>query len=175
MTMRARCDERGFTLVELMIVVALIAILAAIVIPTFSGEVRHVKADSEVQAIFAEIRIREEQNKVEAVSYASLSAHPAAPSSALQPFAATLPADWLAIRFTAPQSQVRCSYEVTAGAGGTNTPAAAQAAPFNVPATPTVSWWVAIATCDTDGDSTLNGLYITSSLNSEMQSTNAGH
>jgi prepilin-type N-terminal cleavage/methylation domain-containing protein len=174
MTMRARRAERGFTLVELMIVVALIAVLAAIVIPTFSGEVRHVKADTEVMAVFSEIRIREEQNKVENGTYASLTAHPATPSPSLQPFAATLPADWLAIRFMAPQSQVRCSYEVFAGAGGTNTPAPVQAPPFNVTATPTVSWWVAVANCDTDGDSALNGMYVLSSMNSELLSTNAG-
>src|SRR5262245_54046740 len=110
MTMRACRGERGFTLIELMIVVALLAVLAAIVIPTFSGEVRHVKADSEVQQIFAEIRICEEKNKVEAGTYGALSAHPAAASSALQPFAATLPADWIALRFMPPTSQVRCSY-----------------------------------------------------------------
>ena len=40
--------QRGFTLVELMIVVALIAVLAAIVVPMFFGEVRRVRGDSEV-------------------------------------------------------------------------------------------------------------------------------
>jgi prepilin-type N-terminal cleavage/methylation domain-containing protein len=174
MTMRTCRDQRGFTLVELMIVVALIAVLAAIVIPTFAGEVRHVKADSEVLSVFSEIRIKEEQNKMENSVYAALQAHPAAPSVSLQPFAATLPADWLALRIMPPQNQVRCSYEVFAGAGGTNTPAPVQAAPFNVPATPTISWWVAVATCDTDGDPGLNGVYVTSSMNPETLSENSG-
>jgi prepilin-type N-terminal cleavage/methylation domain-containing protein len=166
--------QRGFTLVELMIVVALIAVLAAIVIPTFFGEVRHVKADSEIAAIFAEIRVREESFKVETGRYAALPAHPAAPSSSLQAFQSTLPAEWIAIRFAPPQPEVRCSYEAFAGVGGESTPAAAQAAPFNLTATPTTSWYVVIATCDMDGDSSVNGVYVTSSLDSQTLSDHPG-
>jgi prepilin-type N-terminal cleavage/methylation domain-containing protein len=166
--------QRGFTLVELMIVVALIAILAAIVVPTFFGEVRHVRADSEVQSIFAEIGTKEANYKVENGRYADLQAHPAAPSENPQAFQATLPADWIALKIMPPQPEVRCSYSVTSGAGGDATPGAAQAAPFNLPANPTVSWWVAIALCDMDGDGT-NSTYLTSSLDSRMLSDNPGH
>src|SRR5678815_2081584 len=94
--------QRGFTLVELMIVVALIAILAAIVVPTFFGEVRHVRADSEVQSIFAEIGTKEANYKVENGRYADLQAHPAAPSENPQAFQATLPADWICLLYTSP-------------------------------------------------------------------------
>ena len=169
-----RDRQRGFTLVELMIVVALIAVLAAIVIPTFVGKVRTVKADSEVAAVFSEIKIKQEQYKLEAGTYTALPAHPAAPSKNLQPFDSTLPAEWVALRFLPPSKEVRCSYEVFAGAGGTATPAPVQAAPHNIPATPSMSWWVAVATCDIDGDPGLQGVYVTSSLSSETTSVNPG-
>jgi prepilin-type N-terminal cleavage/methylation domain-containing protein len=174
MTMRDRRDQRGFTLVEVMIVVALIAILAAIVVPTFFGEVRHVRGDTEVGQIFAEIGTKEENYRVENGRYADLSTHPAGPSPNLQAFAATLPADWLALKIMAPTSEVRCSYTVTSGAGGDDTPAAAQAAPFNLQATPTTSWWVATASCDLDGDGTPS-TYLTSSLNHATLADNPGH
>ena len=65
-------DKRGFTLIELMIVVAVIAILAAVVIPQFMGSSRKVKAESEVNPLFTEISFRQEQWRGENGSYRAL-------------------------------------------------------------------------------------------------------
>ena len=42
--------KRGFTIVELVIVIAVIAILASVLIPTFSGVVKKAKAAAELQS-----------------------------------------------------------------------------------------------------------------------------
>ena len=43
-------NKRGFTIVELVIVIAVIAILAAVLIPTFSGIINKAKENKEIQA-----------------------------------------------------------------------------------------------------------------------------
>ena len=44
-------NKKGFTLVELVIVIAVIAILASVLIPTFSGIIQRAKESARVQAV----------------------------------------------------------------------------------------------------------------------------
>lgn len=67
--MRAYMHRQGFTLVELMIVVAIVAVLAAIAIPTFQGYVQRARA-SEATTFLAEIRQRQESYRAEFGQYA---------------------------------------------------------------------------------------------------------
>lgn len=54
--MMKRNTEKGFTVVELVIVVAVIAILAAVLVPTFSKVVRNAKVSKDV-SLFKNVNI----------------------------------------------------------------------------------------------------------------------
>ena len=46
-----RTNQKGFTIVELVIVIAVIAILAAVLIPTFGGVIKKANESSALQAV----------------------------------------------------------------------------------------------------------------------------
>ncbi len=147
-----RQDEAGFTLIELVVTVALVGVLAAIAIPAFTGESRKIKAESEVSPMFAEISVRQEQYKLENGAYLSCAAYPGTPTPSLQtwgtPAAAT---GWPALRFQPPSTQVRCTYTAVAGAAGT-APAAGQATTlFNFTGVQARAWFYVLAQCNLDG------------------------
>jgi prepilin-type N-terminal cleavage/methylation domain-containing protein len=170
--------ERGFTLIEVMIVVALIAVLAAMVIPSFFTEAQRSKSDAEVSAMFAELRIREESYKVERGTYLSTGTgetdgFPASPTNAPQTIQGSLPTEWVQLRFAPPQPSVYCSYVAIAG-DADDTPGT-EAQSFGMPADPAVSWYYLLATCDMDGNTGTNATYFTSSYDTRIQDRNSGH
>lgn len=61
---------RGFTLIELMVVVAVVAILAAIAIPNFLEQSRKGRR-AEAMSIVGEIQLRQERWRAENAAYAS--------------------------------------------------------------------------------------------------------
>jgi prepilin-type N-terminal cleavage/methylation domain-containing protein len=167
-----RDAQRGFTIIELMIVVAIIAVLAIVVIPSFLKESKRAKSKSEVHPMFTELSTREEQYKNESNAYLDA---PACPPSSGNPgtdmrseaCANTAGQPWALLRVQSPQSFLTCSYVVTKGAGGalpsTNWPAWATA-PTSAPAT---SWYFMVATCpDTE--------YLWSSWDTKLKSKD-GH
>jgi prepilin-type N-terminal cleavage/methylation domain-containing protein len=166
-------DERGFTLIELMIVVAIIAILAAVAVPFFMGEARKTRSDSEVSAMFSELATKQEEYKLDNGTYLAVPACPASPSSQPQDITSCkTSASWLALRILPTESKLRCSYEVTIGAAGVDP---APPAGFTLPTGPANGWYFILATCDMDNSSTLNGQFLQSSLDASIQKVNAGH
>ena len=168
----ARAKQQGFTLIELMTVVAIIGILMAVVIPYFFKEGRKVKADTEVTAMFAEISTREEQYKIDNGSYGAVAECPTV-TSATGVAASTCMgggSDWLAMRINPPESTVRCKYQVFTGTtAGTLTQGG-----FTY-ASPAASWYFMLATCDMDGNSSTNATFSASSSDTKINKLNEGN
>jgi type IV pilus assembly protein PilA len=169
-----RIEEAGFTLMEVMVVVALIGILAAVVVPSWIRESRKTRGDSEVNAMFAEIGAKEEQYKIDNGAYLAAPSCPSTTSSAGIDFNATCVTTgsaWANMRVNAPESKIRCTYVVTAGAAGTTlTPPTG----FTVANQPVGAWYYVVGTCDLDGVASTNSAFFLSSTDTAIQKTNYG-
>jgi prepilin-type N-terminal cleavage/methylation domain-containing protein len=184
-TAAVRGREAGFTLVELLVAIAVISILAAIAIPSFFGETRKARATAEVNPMFNDLRIRMEQYLQERGVYPDTLTEaglyptdtPDAALHALQP----LPLTWQAlnIRISGPDA-VRCGYTWVSSrsnngatgpspgnAGTKATTTFAFAAPDN-------DWYYLLAKCRMDPNHTGFSWYFTSSLDSKILSDNEG-
>jgi type IV pilus assembly protein PilE len=168
----ARRGEQGFTLLELMIVVAIVAILAVIAVPSFFSESRKAKASSEVSAMFAELSTKEEGYKLDHNTYLTAAACPSAPSTASQDATGCVATGqpWSSLRVQLPESKLYCSYAITTGAGGT-TPS--PPSPYTM-STPASSWYFIVATCEMDGSTSTHSTYFMNSLDTTIQKTNEG-
>jgi prepilin-type N-terminal cleavage/methylation domain-containing protein len=172
----SRSAESGFTLMEIMIAVAIIGVLAAIALPSFTSQTRKSKGDSEVNAFFAELRVREEQYQVENGKYLSTGSSetntfPATASPSAQPLG-TLPTTWQTLKVRTPEASARCGYVVIGGTK-TDTPGAMASSTFNYSA-PAKNWFYVLAHCDLDGNTAVDSYYFISSDSSTIQKTNWG-
>lgn len=166
--MRQTDEQRGFTIVELMIAVAIVAVLAAVVIPSFVKESTRSKAKSEVQPMFAELSTRQDQYKTEAGSYLAVPACPPTASKQgtdMTSAACATGTEWTALRVLAPQSKLTCSYTVSVGDAGVapNTDALWPSWITATPPTPGLGWYFIVATCP-------DGAYFTASWDSTIVS-----
>jgi prepilin-type N-terminal cleavage/methylation domain-containing protein len=164
--------QRGFTLIEMMIVVAVIAILAIVVVPTFFRESRKVTSTTEVSATFAEFATKLEQYKVETGSYVDVAECPTTTSRAGS-LASACAATWAPVRINPPEAKLKCKYVVDSGLA-IEAPDPLEFPGFTM-ATPATSWYWILATCDMDNSPTLNATYFTNSLDSSIQKQNEGN
>lgn len=160
--MREGTNEQGFTLVELMVVIAIVAILGLVVVPTFMGEGRKAKSSTEVTPMLAELANREHQYKQENAVFLPAAACPATPSKTEQDVSGCLASGqpWASLRVQPHAMKLRCSYQIGIGTASTNPATSITAAtgtatfpnPTTIPATQAESWFFILAKCDADGD-----------------------
>ncbi len=176
---RGSRENQGFTLIELMIVVAIIGILAGLAINFFGRTQDKVKFDSELRAIMTELKLRQGQIQLETGSYVAtgateLALHPTSPSGTeanqpLQPF----PPLWNQIRFNSDMTHVYCAYVVITGLANnaTNIGPVAIALGFTAPQ---ADWYYILAKCDADDDSGVDSFYLEASTHDERAILNPG-
>ncbi len=188
-------NEHGFTLIELMIVVGIVAILAAVVIPNFMSQTTKSKRLTEISAMFAEISVKQDQFKIERSKYMGLASDanyygtttcPTAIPTADYNFSTTCSTSgsaWELLRISPTSSALRCQYAITAGMGGTavgattftpptpflNSKGAVGAEPM-----PAGAWWYILAKCDEKAGGT-TAEYYRSSQDPKLQKRNEGN
>ncbi|MEZ4368631.1 MAG: prepilin-type N-terminal cleavage/methylation domain-containing protein [Kofleriaceae bacterium] len=175
-----RKDEDGFTLIEVVVVIAIVGILAMVAIPAFFSESSKVKAESEVSPLFADIHVRQEQFKLENGSYVTAPMWPPTPNRKGQAWNQSgLPTAWTDTLKLVPQTtNVRCSYTTAGGLPGDTADLSAIApgipATLTFTAPATKAWYVAIARCDMDGSTAVDSWFLSSSVDTTMQRANPG-
>ncbi|HMG58052.1 MAG TPA: type II secretion system protein [Kofleriaceae bacterium] len=183
-----RDAESGFTLIELMIAVVVVSILAAIALPSFFGETGKVKAASEVQPMFNDLRIRLEQFMQEHGVYpptiGEATMYPTAqPPPAWDLTTNPLPTAWTDIKVRiSGTDQLLCRYTWVTGLAGALTnagPIATGSATATPPVgfgftAPTSDWYYLLAKCNMDGDPATFSWYFTSSVDASLKKLNEG-
>lgn len=157
-----------------MAVVALLGVLAVIAVPTFFKEGNRGKAQAEVNAMFAELAMREESYKQDSNVYLAAARCPTALPPATTGTAAstctTTGSPWATMRVQPPQSTLRCAYEIVTGAANA---AVTPPAGFTFTA-PAMGWYYIHAICDMDGNAAVNSQFFMSSADSRIQSKDVG-
>jgi prepilin-type N-terminal cleavage/methylation domain-containing protein len=166
-------SQRGFTILELMIVVAIITILATVVLPHWFRDSRKAKAKSEVSAMFTELSTKEEQYLIDNDGYLATLTCPSTPATSGQDASAcnTGSGPWVALRVQLPTPSLYCAYTITTGPASTPP---APPSPFTMTLTSVHSWFYIVANCDMDGDSTHDSTYFTSNLDQSIQVDHEG-
>jgi len=181
-TGRVRRRESGFTILELMFTIAIIAVLAGIAMPSFFTQSRKAKVRAEVASVFSDLRIRLDQYLLENAMYPPTGSEgsiwPTSPGTTAQTIF-PLPANWKLFNFVVWMSNntdLYCGYAWITGVGpadaGNIGPIAA-AAPFNF-TVPSTVWYYLFAHCNIDGDTTVDSYYVSDSVNTDIRVLNEG-
>ncbi len=173
-----RDRESGFTLIELMVAVAVIAILSVIALPSFFSESRKTKASSEVQPMFNDLRVRLEQflqeNGKYPASIGESTLHPSSAPSSTRQALNPLPSTWQALKVRiSGADEVFCGYTWVTGLANDPSNIDTQASLFGF-LTPAIDWYYLLAKCDMDGDSTTFSYYFTSSADPTIRKLDEG-
>lgn len=171
-----RRGEPGFTLLEIVASLAVVGILTAVALPTFSGETRKSKA-AEVAPLFSDLRVRLEEYLQENGTYP-----PTVGETAWNP--ATAPGARVSLDLAAPgwqplhvrlsgDSAVLCRYTFATGLAGDATNIGPQGAALGFTA-PSADWYYLLAKCDMDGDPSTLSWYFASNSDTTVRRDSEG-
>jgi prepilin-type N-terminal cleavage/methylation domain-containing protein len=164
----------GFTLIELMIAVAIIGVLAGILVLSFQDPARTVRTTSEARAMFHEFHRAQQQFWVENNRYHSTGAtdgdiYPSNLQKTAQ--AITVPDEWETLRVEPIAQKLVCGYVTIAGTADDPIPAIATEFGMEQPAR---SWYVVYARCDADGNPRVDARYFSSSVDTSLEIRHEG-
>ncbi len=171
-----RCS--GFTLLEVAITLAVVAVLAAVVVPTFFGETRKAKASAEVQPMFSDMRTRLERYLQENGTYPTTVGestwNPSGPPSTTKARLNLSMEGWrpLHLRLSG-ENAVYCRYTFATGTANESSSVGVQAAVFGFTA-PWSEWYYLLAKCDMDGDPSALSWYFSSSSDMAIKKLDEG-
>lgn len=166
----------GFTLLELMVAVAILGILAGVLVYSFTKPTNSVRTSSEANAMFAELHRAETQYAVEHGVYLSTGADesdlfPDNPGRTAQA-ADDPPDEWDDLHARAQTAKLYCGYVAIAGTKDDDIPDFAIDFGMEQPES---NWYVLYGRCDVDGSSTKDAVYFSSSVDTSLKKTNEGH
>lgn len=166
--------QGGFTLLELMVAVAILGILAGVLVYSFNKPTRKIRTGSEVQAMFAELHRAEGQYALENGSYLATGADASevfpTPGQSAQSVSGA-PDTWTDLKIQPHAQNLWCGYVVAAGGADDDIPAFA--VDFGMEQ-PERNWYALYAECDVDADAT-KATYFASSVDTTTVKRNEGH
>jgi prepilin-type N-terminal cleavage/methylation domain-containing protein len=175
-----RRRQGGFTLLEVMITCAIIAILASVVVPSLFDDGHKTRGISEVQTVFSDLRSRMDQYAMENGAYPTSigegTFHPSAPVPSGSPIS-PMPTAWTAakIRLTNPSQEVSCAYTWVTGAKSDSSAIGTIAQTrFGFTTAPAAAWYYLLAWCDFDDNSTVDSYYFSSSVDPTILKVDEG-
>lgn len=168
--------QRGFTLMELMVAVAIVGILATIAMFAYNKYIKTARSSAEVPAVLAEFQLRENQFAVENGGFfLSTGANendkwPPTPSGSKtttsiaggpQNCAPAPGGPWCRLHITLDKPGLYCAYVAIAGVGRNAAGIGPIANQFGLTAgtVPVRNWYYIVAECDWDDDNTSNELW----------------